>query len=244
MYLIQLKDMAERLPQGAYEADPTKLRSLPNGIDSHISHHIDSIGLQNANNRDDGLQQHDSDAQIHPAVTNGISEPNHAPRDGIEANGIKSNIQDHEFSNPIGMGKNMNTKHESDAEADPHISSSRYAHPNSNGSKYVQTTENGAKLRSPTATVSQVEAEWIEQYEPGVYITLTALRDGTRDLKRVRFRYLRQSLVTLFCAHVFHHFLIINKFSIMSYFRIPWQSKKIRRAASRSMVVGESRKGV
>ncbi|KAL7618411.1 hypothetical protein Lser_V15G00270 [Lactuca serriola] len=33
----------------------------------------------------------------------------------------------------------------------------------------------------------QVEAEWIEQYEPGVYITLVALRDGTRDLKRVRF---------------------------------------------------------
>ncbi|KAK4745179.1 hypothetical protein SAY87_011491 [Trapa incisa] len=32
-----------------------------------------------------------------------------------------------------------------------------------------------------------VEAEWIEQYEPGVYITLMALRDGTRDLKRVRF---------------------------------------------------------
>lgn len=34
-----------------------------------------------------------------------------------------------------------------------------------------------------------VEAEWIEQYEPGVYITLMALQDGTRDLKRVRFRY-------------------------------------------------------
>lgn len=36
---------------------------------------------------------------------------------------------------------------------------------------------------------NQVEAEWIEQYEQGVYITLVALRDGTRDLKRVRFRY-------------------------------------------------------
>lgn len=36
---------------------------------------------------------------------------------------------------------------------------------------------------------NQVEAEWIEQDEPGVYITLVALPDGTRDLKRVRFRY-------------------------------------------------------
>ncbi|KAL3634916.1 PH, RCC1 and FYVE domains-containing protein 1 [Castilleja foliolosa] len=35
---------------------------------------------------------------------------------------------------------------------------------------------------------TQIEAEWIEQYEPGVYITLIALQDGTRDLKRVRFR--------------------------------------------------------
>ncbi|KAH7677077.1 Regulator of chromosome condensation 1/beta-lactamase-inhibitor protein II [Dioscorea alata] len=31
------------------------------------------------------------------------------------------------------------------------------------------------------------EAEWVEQDEPGVYITLTALPDGIKDLKRVRF---------------------------------------------------------
>ncbi|CAF1778182.1 unnamed protein product [Brassica oleracea var. botrytis] len=31
------------------------------------------------------------------------------------------------------------------------------------------------------------ENEWVEQDEPGVYITLTALAGGTRDLKRVRF---------------------------------------------------------
>jgi len=50
--------------------------------------------------------------------------------------------------------------------------------------------ESGLKSRNaaPTADGNQVEAEWIEQYEPGVYITLVALHDGTRDLKRVRFR--------------------------------------------------------
>ncbi|WOK94635.1 hypothetical protein Cni_G03340 [Canna indica] len=42
-------------------------------------------------------------------------------------------------------------------------------------------------LDSPTSDSNQVEAEWIEQFEPGVYITLIALRDGTRELKRVRF---------------------------------------------------------
>lgn len=33
------------------------------------------------------------------------------------------------------------------------------------------------------------EKEWVEQDEPGVYITLTALAGDARDLKRVRFRY-------------------------------------------------------
>lgn len=34
---------------------------------------------------------------------------------------------------------------------------------------------------------AQNEKEWVEQDEPGVYITLTALAGGARDLKRVRF---------------------------------------------------------
>lgn len=56
---------------------------------------------------------------------------------------------------------------------------------------HFQGGENGMKHRNLTVPTNpnQVEAEWIEQYEPGVYITLVALQDGTRDLKRVRFRY-------------------------------------------------------
>lgn len=30
--------------------------------------------------------------------------------------------------------------------------------------------------------------QWVEQDDPGVYITLTTLSDGGRDLKRVRLR--------------------------------------------------------
>lgn len=33
------------------------------------------------------------------------------------------------------------------------------------------------------------ENEWVEQDEPGVYITFTSLPGGAKDLKRVRFRY-------------------------------------------------------
>jgi hypothetical protein len=53
----------------------------------------------------------------------------------------------------------------------------------------LQSGEDGYRSRSTISLSSdQVQAEWIEQYEPGVYITLTTLLDGTRDLKRVRFR--------------------------------------------------------
>lgn len=36
---------------------------------------------------------------------------------------------------------------------------------------------------------SQNDTEGVEQDEPGVYITLTSLPGGVKDLKRVRFRY-------------------------------------------------------
>lgn len=35
---------------------------------------------------------------------------------------------------------------------------------------------------------SDVETEWVEQDEPGVYITIRALPNGSRELRRVRFR--------------------------------------------------------
>ncbi|XP_023759412.1 PH, RCC1 and FYVE domains-containing protein 1 isoform X1 [Lactuca sativa] len=50
-----------------------------------------------------------------------------------------------------------------------------------------ETTATATATAGGSNQQQQVEAEWIEQYEPGVYITLVALRDGTRDLKRVRF---------------------------------------------------------
>ncbi|XP_071730493.1 protein BREVIS RADIX-like [Rutidosis leptorrhynchoides] len=37
------------------------------------------------------------------------------------------------------------------------------------------------------SNASDVESEWVEQDEPGVYITIRQLTDGTRELRRVRF---------------------------------------------------------
>lgn len=38
------------------------------------------------------------------------------------------------------------------------------------------------------SNASDLESEWVEQDEPGVYITIRALPDGRRELRRVRFR--------------------------------------------------------
>jgi hypothetical protein len=51
---------------------------------------------------------------------------------------------------------------------------------------HPEIPKNGTRLPDSD---SKHESEWVEQDEPGVYITLTALPGGTRDLKRVRFRY-------------------------------------------------------
>ncbi|KAK8509112.1 hypothetical protein V6N12_018200 [Hibiscus sabdariffa] len=39
------------------------------------------------------------------------------------------------------------------------------------------------------SNASDLETEWVEQDEPGVYITIRALPGGKRELRRVRFRY-------------------------------------------------------
>lgn len=39
------------------------------------------------------------------------------------------------------------------------------------------------------SNASDLDAEWVEQDEPGVYITIRALPGGKRELRRVRFRY-------------------------------------------------------
>ena len=48
------------------------------------------------------------------------------------------------------------------------------------------TSRNGTRTKD---SESRNDSEWVEQDEPGVYITLTSLPGGAKDLKRVRFRY-------------------------------------------------------
>ncbi|XP_024972405.1 PH, RCC1 and FYVE domains-containing protein 1-like [Cynara cardunculus var. scolymus] len=155
----QLKDMAERLPPGSYDFE--SIRSA-NGLEQNGVHHF-------------------SDAnEAGKSISNGLLGPT---AETEEPMGYNSRSPESMISNGNGVGEQMGANNFlPDA-----VESTDSVPPR-------DEMNNGFKPRSPvsavtttTATTNQVEAEWIEQYEPGVYITLVALRDGTRDLKRVRF---------------------------------------------------------
>ncbi|KAK9061548.1 hypothetical protein SSX86_018730 [Deinandra increscens subsp. villosa] len=49
------------------------------------------------------------------------------------------------------------------------------------------TTSSRDEASISVSNASDMESEWVEQDEPGVYITIRQLTDGTRELRRVRF---------------------------------------------------------
>ncbi|OWM68551.1 hypothetical protein CDL15_Pgr023516 [Punica granatum] len=49
------------------------------------------------------------------------------------------------------------------------------------------TTDSRDEASVSYSNASEVETEWVEEDEPGVYITIRQLVDGTRELRRVRF---------------------------------------------------------
>lgn len=85
----------------------------------------------------------------------------------------------------------------------------------------MRVVENTSMDASRTTTSSRDEAasvsvsnasdmemtEWVEQDEPGVYITIRELPDGTRELRRVRFRYQFCLLFFFFFFFFFINFL-------------------------------------
>lgn len=64
---------------------------------------------------------------------------------------------------------------------------------NNTSSNHSETAhpEPTTRSRNRTKTETAHGDEWVEQDEPGVYITLVSLPGGAKDLKRVRFRYVK-----------------------------------------------------
>ncbi|XP_052170175.1 protein BREVIS RADIX [Diospyros lotus] len=73
-----------------------------------------------------------------------------------------------------------------------HPGSSAYGHggpkaerPSMDASRTTTSSRDEASVSISNA--SEIESEWVEEDEPGVYITIRQLADGTRELRRVRF---------------------------------------------------------
>ncbi|KAF5749800.1 Regulator of chromosome condensation (RCC1) family with FYVE zinc finger domain isoform 1 [Tripterygium wilfordii] len=170
----QLKDMAERMPPGVYDTESVKLAYLPNGLESNGVHYADAN--RERHSRSDSVSSSflASPTETNNATTNGTQVPTQLSIDPP----IAHRGDDHrDFRLPNGSGGVLVSSHSGTVSVDGKESGA------------FQDNENGLKSKSSAVSTNgnQVEAEWIEQYEPGVYITLVALHDGTRDLKRVRF---------------------------------------------------------
>ncbi|KAJ0976529.1 hypothetical protein J5N97_012003 [Dioscorea zingiberensis] len=181
----QLKDMAERLPPGVYENDQITPVYMPNGVESHTLCPSDlrrESQLRNDSNSGAGIS-----SSINSVLTNGLSAQNHLPRNSHEASELSTRFQNN-WSVQSNQSNESLYSAARDSNAERHIASTRAEDHNCKETEPRVNGENGVKSRvSASPGNNQVEAEWIEQYEPGVYITLVALCDGTRDLKRVRF---------------------------------------------------------
>ncbi|XP_042456770.1 PH, RCC1 and FYVE domains-containing protein 1-like isoform X1 [Zingiber officinale] len=174
----QLKDMAEIFPQGFFKNDAARHLDFPNEVGLYPSPLAipdgDHQPRSNPNNSPDSIG----------IIVNGNSNQNHASMDSCESNKLSADLQHIRQVSSNEMEQDFSSgQHDSNAERSS-ISNSDVDHKES---EQPQNVDKDCKSQSPISSGNQIEAEWIEQYEPGVYITLLSLHDGTRDLKRVRF---------------------------------------------------------
>ncbi|XP_066335250.1 PH, RCC1 and FYVE domains-containing protein 1-like [Miscanthus floridulus] len=182
----QLKDMAERLPpdHGPYNVNETKQSHIPNGIESHVASYSSMNGIHQTRNELLNASIAHSPSSGQSSHCNGISGQHK----------LLGNVSEHSDCSTHSL--RITSPHDSElpnrracSSSDEMLTAGSRADDNvSMDAMSLQSGEDGYKPRGTISLPSnQVQAEWIEQYEPGVYITLTTLRDGTRDLKRVRF---------------------------------------------------------
>lgn len=168
--------MAERLPPGVYDPESMKPAYLPNGLESNGIRYLDTNGEHHI--RSDSVS---SSTLIFPTGVDSLTDNGSGLFSQLlrEPSGVdgRDDRPDVRLQNGDGPAQSVSSRVSDSGEGKDSVP--------------FQDGENGMKPRNSAmpGNSNLVEAEWIEQYEPGVYITLMALQDGTRDLKRVRFRY-------------------------------------------------------
>ncbi|KAL1533486.1 PH, RCC1 and FYVE domains-containing protein 1 [Salvia divinorum] len=185
----QLKDMAERLPPGAYDPESLKLVYLPNGVESNGTHFSGANGERNSRSDDINSAYSASHPETDSGVQNGTQGPSLLLRDPVGSSESVLDPQGLEHGSSNGTNDRLDARLPNGGGVLQSYRSSVSESLDGKESTTNRDSEAGSKSRNLAVpgSASQIEAEWIEQYELGVYITLVALRDGTRDLKRVRF---------------------------------------------------------
>ena len=180
--------MAERLPPGVYDTENIRLPYLPNGLEPNGIQYPNSNGEHHS--RSDSNSSYLASQISGDSTINGVQGISESHRDSCGSYETNQSNQAQGLLTPYGRDR-LSDLRVPNGNQDCQARNSGASEAGNKGGPF-QDGENGSKSRITVVpgNVNQVEAEWIEQYEPGVYITLVALRDGTRDLKRVRFRYL------------------------------------------------------
>ncbi|TKY45696.1 BREVIS RADIX [Spatholobus suberectus] len=158
----QLKDLAEELPPGVHDAENIRPAYLPNDLEPNDIHYPDS-----------NKEQHSRAESITGSSLASM---------GLESSLLNRTVGNSPGTYPV-------TSNRTNCYPDVKLPKGGGVIQAGSGSMSDTVDESGLKLRNAAqaASSNEIESERIEQYEPGVYITLVALRDGTRDLKRVRF---------------------------------------------------------
>uniref|UniRef100_A0A5B7B6B8 Uncharacterized protein n=1 Tax=Davidia involucrata TaxID=16924 RepID=A0A5B7B6B8_DAVIN len=156
----QLKEMTEKLPPEILDSKTFK------SMHAQVKDFLSTNGAQASKSYSSLPSDLGYDQQNRPETTSLVDEStnrqDHGTEDHVDAAGLRDLSQNGE-----------STPQESLRSSD-----SREAVPQ-------QSTESGS--RSPKASKNEGGREVIEQFEPGVYVTVIQLQNGTKIFKRVRF---------------------------------------------------------
>lgn len=183
-YFWQLKEMSERLPPRECDVKNGRLMGAL----------VSEMGRENQMRYDqNSIQYPQTHASVASAQFGGLPAQIHQTSDYNETVMVP---QDSRGEHPTGIREFSPVQQRTNGG----ISGYRHRpddHDRRETDRFQINLQN-LNMRSSSSPNNQVDAEWIEQYEPGVYLTLVSLRDGTKELKRVRFRYQTTYLEHLF----------------------------------------------
>ncbi|CAM0901590.1 unnamed protein product [Alopecurus aequalis] len=171
----QVKEMAERLPPADSDVKPPRLVYLPGSVASpelvRESHKRYDSG---------GIPYPQTPTSVMSARFNGLPPQAHQvsnPGDNIPLEStFDSFSKNREFPAVQNRLNGGMAGHRPRSEDFDRRETERF-----------QINLQGWNMRGSSSPGSQAESEWIEQFEPGVYLTLVSFHDGTKELKRVRF---------------------------------------------------------